>query len=54
MLWAEFNLKLMSGRQNFSIDGLPAAYRFIRFVVTETHGEFGTYINQVYLMAQGE
>lgn len=42
----------MSGQQYFKISLLPTYYRFIKIIISETFGDFQTYIDQIYVMAQ--
>lgn len=54
MLWARLTLKHQSGRQFFPIKPLPPAYRIVKLTITETFGDYETYLNQVYIEAQLE
>lgn len=54
VIWERFTLKQMSGKQFFDIQPLPATYRIMKFTITETFGDYETYINQIFIEAQLE
>ena len=43
---------MQNGKQFFDIKPLPPSYKFIKIIITETFGDYETYLNQVMLMAQ--
>lgn len=54
VFWDRITLKQISGKQYFDIQPLPPTYRIIKFTITETFGDYETYINQIYIEAQVE
>lgn len=49
VLWCRLTLKHQSGRQFFNIQPLPPTYRIIKITITETFGDYETYLNQIYI-----
>lgn len=45
-------LKKKRGKQIFSISEIPESERIIKLIITETYGEYHTYLNQVMLLAE--
>lgn len=52
VLWAELRLELQKGHQYFNIRPLPPSYKIVKINITETFGDYETYLNQVILIAE--
>lgn len=54
VLWCRLTLEKQSGRQYFNVQPLPSTYRIIKLTITETFGDYETYLNQIFIQAQLE
>ena len=50
--WTDISLKGRAGTQMFAIDSIPESFRIVKVIITETYGEFQTYLNQLCLLAE--
>ena len=45
-------MKHQVGKQLFNIHAIPASYRVIKIIISETFGDYETYLNQVFIMVK--